>query len=164
MKKVYTLEDVENICDLAIKAYKHAASLSHSVTPSASVLNNLLLVIDTHLHSPACALDNAELDHWRSVIQGWIARSTPAANIVQVLPLQPQPETVTTATHATTDYEKECAAVAARTSSRVRIDLSLFVNAADISAADVPHIVVEKLQRAMDATNASLVSATGQPK
>lgn len=41
-----------------------------------------------------------------------------------------------------------------------RIDLSMFVNAADISAANVPHIVVEKLQRAIDATNVSLVSAT----
>ena len=33
-----------------------------------------------------------------------------------------------------------------------RIDLSRYVNAANISAADVPHVVVEKLQRAINAS------------
>lgn len=37
------------------------------------------------------------------------------------------------------------------------IDLSRYINAADISAADVPHIVVEKLQRAIDAANSATV-------
>ena len=32
-----------------------------------------------------------------------------------------------------------------------RIDLTSFINAADISAADFPHVVVEKLQKAIDA-------------
>ena len=32
-----------------------------------------------------------------------------------------------------------------------KIDLTTFINAADISAADFPHIVVEKLQKAIDA-------------
>ena len=35
-----------------------------------------------------------------------------------------------------------------------RIDLTTFINAADISAADFPHVVVEKLQKAIDAAAA----------
>lgn len=43
-----------------------------------------------------------------------------------------------------------------------RIDLSLFINAASIGAADVPHIVVEKLQKALDAANVlGVLSTTG---
>ena len=41
-----------------------------------------------------------------------------------------------------------------------RIDLGLFVNAAGISGADVPHIVVEKLQKALDAANVLAVAST----
>jgi hypothetical protein len=40
-----------------------------------------------------------------------------------------------------------------------RIDLRRYVNAANISGADVPHVVVEKLQRAIDAAP----SATSPP-
>lgn len=42
------------------------------------------------------------------------------------------------------ELEKQLAASA--------IDLLRYVNAADISGADVPHVVVEKLQRAIDAS------------
>lgn len=49
-----------------------------------------------------------------------------------------------------------------RSTSGHRIDLTLFVNDASIGAGDVPHIVVEKLQAALDRANIlATISATG---
>ena len=47
-------------------------------------------------------------------------------------------------------------------SARVSVDLSSYINAADISASDMPHTVVEKLQRAINATESTVIDETAE--